>query len=30
MIVAEMTNAIQLRVPLKVEVGTGKNWMEAK
>ncbi len=30
MIVAEMTGAIKLRVPLKVEVGTGKNWMDAK
>ena len=30
MIVAEMTGAIKLRVPLKVETGTGKNWMEAK
>jgi DNA polymerase-1 len=30
MIVAEMTGAIKLRVPLKVETGTGINWMEAK
>lgn len=25
-----MTNAMELRVPLKVDVGTGKNWLEAK
>jgi len=30
MIVDEMTSAIQLRVPLKVDVGVGKDWMEAK
>ncbi|HUU59292.1 MAG TPA: DNA polymerase I [Phycisphaerae bacterium] len=30
MIVAEMSGAIRLRVPLKVDVGVGKNWMEAK
>ena len=30
MIVQEMSSAIQLRVPLKVETGVGRNWMEAK
>ena len=30
MIVEEMTGAISLRVALKVEVGVGANWMEAK
>ena len=30
MIVAEMAGAIQLNVPLKVDVGVGANWMEAK
>ncbi|RPI62944.1 MAG: DNA polymerase I, partial [Planctomycetaceae bacterium] len=30
MIVHEMSQAIQLRVPLKVDTGTGANWMEAK
>ncbi len=30
MIVSEMKNAVALRVPLKVDVGIGKNWMEAK
>ena len=26
----EMTNAMKLNVPLKVEVGWGKNWQEGK
>jgi DNA polymerase-1 len=26
----EMSNAMQLSVPLKVEVGWGKNWQDAK
>jgi len=30
MIVAEMSGAIRLRVPLKVDVGVGANWMKAK
>jgi len=30
MIVEEMAGAIRLRVPLKVEVGVGENWMAAK
>jgi len=30
MIVAEMTGAIDLSVPLKVDVGVGANWMDAK
>lgn len=30
MVVHEMSSAIKLRVPLKVDVGVGKNWMEAK
>jgi DNA polymerase-1 len=30
MVVEEMSQAIQLTVPLKVDVGIGKNWMEAK
>jgi DNA polymerase-1 len=30
MIVAEMTGAFNLSVPLKVDAGIGKNWMEAK
>ncbi len=30
MIVEEMTRSITLRVPLKVDVGVGDNWMEAK
>lgn len=30
MIVHEMSHAMKLSVPLKVEVGLGKNWMEAK
>ena len=29
LIAHEMENAIQLKVPLKVEVGIGKNWLEA-
>jgi DNA polymerase-1 len=30
MIAEEMSRAAQLRVPLKVDIGTGRNWMEAK
>jgi DNA polymerase-1 len=30
MIVSEMSGAFDLRVPLKVDVGVGKNWMVAK
>ena len=30
MIVAEMTGAIELRVGLKVDIGIGENWMDAK
>ena len=30
MITAEMSGAIRLHVPLKVDIGVGKNWMEAK
>ncbi len=30
MIVTGMTDAIELAVPLKVDVGTGNNWLEAK
>jgi DNA polymerase-1 len=30
MVVREMTGAIKLRVPLKVDVGVGANWMAAK
>ncbi len=30
MIAEEMTRAIALRVPLKVDIGVGPNWMEAK
>jgi DNA polymerase-1 len=26
----EMTSAMKLRVPLKVEIGYGKNWQEGK
>jgi DNA polymerase-1 len=29
MVVHEMTNAVKLDVPLKVDCGTGKNWLEA-
>ena len=30
MVRQEMTHAMKLRVPLKVEVGWGKNWQEVK
>ena len=30
MIVEEMSSAVKLRVPLKVDVAVGENWMEAK
>ncbi len=30
MIAAEMSGAIQMNVPLKVDVGVGPNWMDAK
>jgi hypothetical protein len=30
MIVAEMSGAIRLRVPLKVDAGVGRSWLEAK
>jgi DNA polymerase-1 len=30
MIVAEMTGAMELRVPLKVDVAVGRSWMDAK
>ncbi len=30
MIVEEMSGAIDLDVPLKVDVGVGENWLEAK
>ena len=30
MIVPRMTGAVKLDVPLKVDVGVGKNWMVAK
>ncbi len=30
MIVSEMAGAIKLRVPVKVDVGVGKSWMDAK
>jgi DNA polymerase I-like protein with 3'-5' exonuclease and polymerase domains len=30
MIREEMTAAMKLKVPLKVEVGWGKNWQEVK
>ncbi len=30
MIVEEMESAMELRIPLKVDVGVGANWMEAK
>ena len=29
MIVHEMENAMKLKVPLKVDVGVGKSWLEA-
>jgi DNA polymerase-1 len=29
MIVHEMENAMKLKVPLRVDVGVGKNWLEA-
>ena len=29
MVLNEMSNAVKLDVPLKVEWGTGKNWFEA-
>jgi DNA polymerase-1 len=29
MVVHEMTNAVKLDIPLKVDCGTGKNWLEA-
>ena len=29
MVIYEMTNAVKLDIPLKVDMGTGKNWMEA-
>jgi DNA polymerase I-like protein with 3'-5' exonuclease and polymerase domains len=29
MVVHEMTNAANLDIPLKVDWGTGKNWLEA-
>jgi DNA polymerase-1 len=30
MIVAEMTGAMKLTVPLKVDIGVGENWLQAK
>jgi DNA polymerase-1 len=30
LLVETMSNAVQLRVPLKVDVSVGKNWMEMK
>jgi DNA polymerase I len=30
MIATEMTGAIKLRIPLKVDIGAGPNWMQAK
>ncbi|MHC4562483.1 MAG: DNA polymerase I [Planctomycetota bacterium] len=30
MVIEEMTGAIDLRIPLKVDVGVGDNWMDAK
>jgi DNA polymerase-1 len=30
MIESEMTTAVELVVPLKVDVGIGSNWMDAK
>jgi DNA polymerase-1 len=29
MVVYEMANAVKLDIPLKVDCGTGKNWLEA-
>jgi DNA polymerase-1 len=29
MVIQEMTNAVKLDIPLKVDCGTGKNWLEA-
>ena len=29
MVIFEMSNAVELKVPLKVDWGTGKNWLEA-
>ena len=29
LIVKEMEGAMKLKVPLKVDVGVGKNWLEA-
>jgi DNA polymerase I len=29
MVVNEMANAVKLDIPLKVDCGTGKNWLEA-
>lgn len=29
MVIHEMTNAVKLDIPLKVDYGTGKNWLEA-
>jgi DNA polymerase-1 len=30
MVIYEMSNAARLDVPLKVDWGTGRNWLEAK
>ncbi len=29
MVIHEMTNAVKLDIPLKVDWGTGNNWLEA-
>jgi DNA polymerase-1 len=29
MVIHEMSNAVKLDIPLKVDCGTGKNWLEA-
>jgi DNA polymerase I-like protein with 3'-5' exonuclease and polymerase domains len=29
MVVKEMSDAVRLDIPLKVDCGTGKNWLEA-
>jgi DNA polymerase-1 len=29
MVIHEMTNAVKLDIPLKVDCGTGRNWLEA-